>query len=181
MGKYFYTLASHFFPAFSLLHSLSLCPAPPPLPPLVLSCFAFIFINSFHNIYFISNISFAKRKKMRILKKSERMKEKKLDKERQSGRVFVHFLFPSFNSILVHWCFCFRFLFVLFLYVCVCISFFFGCRTVELYFSSFSRLVHCLDTTSLMFFHLRVHTFALFIRSLAHSPACSISISISLI
>lgn len=92
-------------------------------------------------------------------KRKKYMYRKNFCKEQQSGRVFVQF-YSLFNFILVHWCFCFRFLFVLFF-----ASFFFRQPpVVEHYFSSSLRLAHCLDTTSLMFFHLRVHTFV-FIRS----------------
>lgn len=58
------------------------------------------------------------------------------------------FVFASFS-------YCFPHFFCSFLADALCV--------VEHYFSSFLRLAHCLDTTSLMFFHLRVHTFV-FIR-----------------
>ena len=125
MGKYFYTLASHFFPAFSLLHSLSLCPAPPPLPPLVLSCFAFIFINSFHNIYFISNISFAKRKKNADTEKKRKNERKKSWAKNGKADVFL-FTFYSLRSIL--FLFTDAFVFASFSYcffMCVCVFRFF--------------------------------------------------------
>lgn len=80
---------------------------------------------------------------------------------------FVQFYFCVQFFAFIHWCLCFHFLFVLFLCRFIPLSFSYGMffylagvrvsahqHTHSLsffsHFSSFSRLVHCLDTTSLM-------------------------------
>lgn len=102
---------------------------------------------------------------------------------------FVQFYFSVQFFAFIHWCLCFHFLFVLFLcrFIPLSVSyamlfFSFGWHTHThsslsfiSHFSSFSRLVHCLDTTSLMQyslffvrrfirFHLRFHTLVMYIQ-----------------